>query len=90
MAKRIEDLSPLQLDALHDCVKRGSTRTNDGGLVDDLLSALCSNTEIGISNGWLVRWDMNPGFRQDGYTSIYTPTELGREACQRLASEPPD
>lgn len=71
-------LSPLAMAVLVDCCDRGSTRANDGGTVDDLLSMMCSHTARGISNGWLVRWDMNPASRTDGYISIYTPTELGR------------
>lgn len=70
-------LTPLQRDALAKCCERGSTRGNDGGLVDDLLSGLCSNTSQGISNGWLVRWSMNPESRTDGYINLYTPTPLG-------------
>ena len=70
-------LSPLQASALDDCCRRGSTRTNDGGVVDALLSGLCSRLSDGISNGWLVRWDMNPSSREDGYINRYSPTPLG-------------
>lgn len=70
-------LTPWQRKVLIDCCDRGSTRANDGGLVDDLLSGLCSKSDEVITNGWLVRWDMNPESRTDGYISRYTPTPLG-------------
>jgi hypothetical protein len=77
-----ERLTPLQASVLKDCCKRGSTRANDGGLVDDLLSGLCS-TE-GIKNGWLVTWSMNPKSREDGYMSLYTPTPCGLAVIAHL------
>jgi hypothetical protein len=74
------ELTPLEISALEDCVTRGSTRTNDGGLIDTLLSGLCSNSALGINNGWLVKWEANPTYREDGYISRYVPTEAGRRA----------
>ncbi len=71
-------LTPLQADALERCCARGSTRCNDGGLVDDLLSGLCTSPDRTILNGWLVKWAMNPTSREDGYISRYTPTDLGQ------------
>lgn len=70
-------LTPLQASALSNCCTRGSTRGNDGGLYDDLLSGLCSKTDEGITNGWLVKWEQNPDSRVDGYINKYVPTPLG-------------
>ena len=71
-------LTPLQRSALRDCCERGSTRTNDGGLVDTLLSGLCSNSAEQVWNGWLVEWTHNhPRPADDHYISRYTPTALG-------------
>jgi len=83
-------LTPLQTDALRRCCERGSTRCNDGGLVDDLLSGMCSNTTEGIMNGWLVQWAMNPTSREDGYISRYTPTPLGLAVRAILMKEQTD
>lgn len=77
-------LTPLQIDALRDCARRGGTRSNDGGVVDDLLSGLCSNTAEGVYNGWLVEWSMNPTSREDGYISLYKPTLRGRQVLAHL------
>lgn len=71
------EMPPLSKSALVNCCARGSTRTNDGGMVDDLLSGMCSNTAEGVMNGWLVTWSMNPESRRDGYINLYTPTPLG-------------
>jgi hypothetical protein len=78
------NLTPLQLAALKDCVERGSTRTNEG-LVDTLLSGLCSKMDEHIFNGWLVSWEMNPGYKQDGYMNRYTPTDRGREVVRNAS-----
>ncbi len=80
-------LSPLQAAALLNCCERGSTRGNDGGLYDDLLSGLCSNTAEGINNGWLVEWRPNPDRQTDGYWNLYVPTPLG-EAVAAILKEP--
>jgi hypothetical protein len=72
------ELTPLEADALIRCCERGSTRTNDSGLVDTLLSGLCGKVSEGITNGWLVEWSMNPGFREDAYSNLYKPTGLGK------------
>lgn len=69
-------LTPHELDALRCCVERGGTRCNDAGLVDTLLSGLCSKPE----GGPYVRWQMNPTSRDDGYISLYMPTDAGRAA----------
>jgi hypothetical protein len=76
-------LTPLELSALADCVKRGSTRTNEDGLVDTLLSGLCSKPSL---DDPFVRWSMNPNSRTDGYISLYTPTDLGRAAIAKATS----
>jgi hypothetical protein len=70
-------LTPLEADALARCCMRGSTRTNETGLVDSLLSGMCSNLAAGITNGWLVEWKQNAGYRSDGYINLYIPTALG-------------
>lgn len=67
-------LTPLQITYLRDCVDRGSTRTSDEGLADTILSGLCSHPSLEDS---LVRWQMNPNFRFDGYINLYEPTSLG-------------
>lgn len=72
-------LTPLQADALRMCCLRGSTRGNDGGLVDDVISGLCSKSDEGIVNGWLVTWSQNPDSWHDGYINKYAPTPLGVE-----------
>lgn len=87
-AKRVAaGLTPLKASALIDCCSRGSTRANDGELVDDLLSSLCSNPAEGIFNGWLVTWSMNPASREDGYISLYTPTPLGQSVATILKGQ---
>lgn len=71
-------LTPLQAGALSDCCKRGSTRTSDSGLVDTLLSGMCSNLDEDIFNGWLITWHHNhPRAPDDHYISRYEPTPLG-------------
>lgn len=70
------DLTPLEISALADCVKRGGTRANDGGLADTLLSILCSKPSI---EDPLIRWRINPNSRIDGYISLYEPTQRGRD-----------
>ena len=76
------DLTPLETAALKNCVERGSTRTSDAGLVDCLLSGLCSKPS---TEAPYVRWSMNPTSRTDGYVSLYTPTDLGRALVAREA-----
>lgn len=77
------ELTPLELSALRDCAERGGTRCNDGGMVDTLLSGLCSPKKGG---GFaLVSWRMNPTSRTDGYISLYEVTQAGRDA---LAANP--
>jgi hypothetical protein len=78
-----EELTPMERAALSDCVERGSTRCNDGGMVDTLLSILCSKPSLENS---YVKWRMNPNSRQDGYISLYEPTELGRQALTEAKS----
>lgn len=73
--------------ALIDCVQRGQTLANDGSLVDDLISSLCSNTAEGIANGWLVTWDLNPARRDDQYWNRYIPTDLGRQVAAALSEQ---
>lgn len=73
-------LTPLELAALRDCVERGGTRCNDGGMTDTLLSILCSKPS---PEAPYVRWQMNPNSRQDGYISLYTPTDAGRAALEQ-------
>lgn len=70
------DLTPWELQALADCVDRGSTRCNDGGIYDTLLSILCSKPKAEP----LVGWRVNPNRRTDGYISLYEPTAAGRAA----------
>lgn len=72
------ELTPLERDALQRCADRGGTRCNDGGIVDTLLSRLCSWPP----SAPLVKWQMNPTSRQDGYISLYTATEAGRQALK--------
>lgn len=79
-------LTPLELSALRDCVERGSTRCNDGGLVDTLLSGLCSRPSL---DDPYVKWDINPKSREDGYISLYTPTGLGIAALKSADRQQP-
>ncbi|MDR7232256.1 hypothetical protein J2X45_003362 [Caulobacter sp. BE264] len=74
-------VTPLELDALRRCVERGSTRTNDGGMTDCLLSGLCSKP----ADGPLVAWRVNPNSWIDGYISLYEPTEAGRRVVAAAA-----
>lgn len=69
-------LTPLQITYLTACVERGSTRTNDGGMADTILSGLCSTAPP------LVSWRVNPNSRADGYISLYEPTDAGRAALK--------
>jgi hypothetical protein len=82
------NLTPLQISTLRDCCERGSTRTNDGGLIDTLLSGMCSNTAEGVFNGWLIEWSHNhPRPADDHYINRYSPTQLGRAvAAQGIVS----
>ena len=86
-AEIAKGLTPLQADVLRRCCDRGSTRTNEPGLVDDLLSGLCSNLDEGITNGWLVEWESNPGYREDGYVNRYKITELGKLVAAEALAE---
>jgi hypothetical protein len=82
-------LTPLQASALEDCCARGSTRTSDGGLVDTLLSGLCSKLDEGTYNGWLVTWHHNhPRAPDDHYISRYEPTPLGLAVRAHLEKQP--
>lgn len=84
-----EELRPTLFGSvLVDCVKRGRTKANDGALVDDLISNLCSRTSENIFNGWLVTWSQNPDWSKDGYMSIYTPTDLGKQVAALLSDSP--
>lgn len=74
MSEKI-DVPPLFLEAMRRCAERGGTRTNDGGMSDTLLSSLCS---MPTADDPLVRWQMNPKSREDGYASLYTVTERGK------------
>ncbi len=87
IAEIARGLTPLSRDALGICCQRGSTRTNDGGLVDDLLSVMCSNVAEGVNNGWLLTWQMNPDSRRDGYINLYVPTERGLAVHSYLLSK---
>lgn len=81
-------LTPLQISALTDCCERGSTRTNDSGLVDTLLSGMCTNLDEDIYNGWLVTWHHNhPRAADDHYISRYEPTALGLAVRQILQEQ---
>lgn len=81
-----QGLTPLQKDALAACCMQGSVRTNDGGIIDTLLSGLCSNTAKGINNGWLIEWSMNPACRLDGYLNLYKPTSFGLDVYAAFRS----
>lgn len=70
------ELTPLELDALRDCAKRGGTRCNDGGMVDTLLSGLCSKPK----DAPLVKWRRNPNSRADGWINLYELTDAGLAA----------
>lgn len=74
-------VTPLELAALRRCVERGSTRTNDSGMVDCLLSGLCSKP----ADGPLVAWRVNPNSWIDGYINLYEPTEAGRRVVAAAA-----
>ena len=77
-------LTPLQISALRDCCERGSTRTNDSGLVDTLLSGIAC-APGSCENGWLVKWFHNhPRSYDDPYISRYEPTPLGLAVNQWL------
>lgn len=73
-------LTPLQIGALEQCeALGGAVRCNDGGVLDTMLSGLCSTDPP------MVTWQMNPASRIDGYISLYTITEAGREALRKTS-----
>ncbi len=70
----LPDPAPLFKTMLVGLVGKGSVRCNDGGMVDTLCSSLCSFPTYPDA---YARWELNPKWREDGYMSIYFPTELG-------------
>lgn len=81
----LDALPPLWRSALATLCERGSTRCNDGAMVDDLLSSLCSKPSLETA---LAKWEMNPNSLTDGYISLYTPTERGRRINALCAASP--
>lgn len=69
-------LTPLERGYFADMCKRGSTRTDEGGLADTILSGLCSKPSM---DGAIVRWEMNRDERARKWPNKYLPTELGLE-----------
>lgn len=71
----LNDLTPLEQSYLENCVKRGSTSTIEEGMADTILSGLCGKPSF---DDPLVRWEMNPTHREDGYINKYFPTDKAK------------